>query len=160
MNKLLMALVLVLLGGSAFAQDSFKVYVYSAGTEQTSGFTDRESEKGKGQRNDSVTDLKKALEGKKNIQVVDDPAEARIKIAVDWRSEGWKGNLKFDFNSLAHNEGHPIMVSAHLMVDDYTLPMIGRPRPRHPGWRGAANDVASQVEDWVQLNEQKLARTN
>ena len=109
MNKLVMALVLVLLGGNAFAQNPLKVYVFSAAAagQGASGFIDRESKKSVDQQNDSVGDLQKALEGRKNIELVDDPAEARIKIAVDWRSEGWKGNLRFDFNSVRSNQGNP-----------------------------------------------------
>ena len=137
----------------AFAQNSpVSVYVFSAPSPgESGGFTDRDSEKTFKQRDDSVQDIKKALEGKRNVRVVESAEEARIRVEVASRSS-------FGFNPFAANAGEvPIVIQARLTVDDYSLGIVGRPSPLiRPGWKGAAENVARQIEEWIRMNRDRL----
>ena len=151
-TSLVAVLAISAMARPAFAQNTpVAVHVFSAPSPgESGGFTDRDSEKTFKQRDDSVQDIKKALEGKRNVRVVESADEARIKVEVASRSA-------FSFNVFSGGGDQPIVIQARLMVGDYSLGIIGRPSPMiRPGWKGAAENVARQIEEWIRMNRDRL----
>jgi hypothetical protein len=151
--------VLLLLGVDAFAQNSpVTVYVFATPASNTNpgGFVDRNTEQADrefDQREDSVRNIRKSLEGKKGVKVVDSSKEAQVILEVTWRSAS-----SMKFNPLRPTPDPPLEVQARLSIptSDYSLKIIGRPRI-HVGWRGAAESITHQIEEWVKMNRERLS---
>jgi hypothetical protein len=135
------------------AQDTpVTVYVFSVPSPETpGGFIDKRSESLSERREESAQDLKKALSDKKRVKIVDDPKEARIRVEVAWRS-----SPPSTFNILKPGGDLEIAVRARLVVGEYSLHIVGKPSPIRPGWRGAAENVARQVDEWIKMNQDRL----
>ena len=132
---------------------SVAVYVFTApAPDRSAGFidpvTEREDQAAR-DRADSVADIREALRKKRNIRLVETPEEARLKIEVVGRNDA---TMRFGSNYL------PFILLTHFTVENYSLPMTGTNFAFHPGWKGAAENLSRQIQEWIDKNRARLKR--
>jgi hypothetical protein len=168
-NRVLMfALAIVMMAvmapsGSAQKKSAepVKVFVFTAANE--GGFVDADQK----QRRDSVGDLKKALDRKKDlIQIVTEKEAADVTLEVLGRGYIGTGNSTTTttkgyygvWNSTTSEDSVPT-VHVGLKAGDYvTIIHGGGPdnQIQLAPWRGAAVDAAFKIEKWVKDNHDRL----
>jgi hypothetical protein len=159
------------LSTSASAQEkSIPVYVFTsidapASAVGTSGFLDPQAEKSAQNAadeetrklGDSLQDIKAALSKKRGIRLVENPEDAVIRLQVESRNDFSMNPFSSTYLKNIRGSAQTIVLRTRLTVGEYSQEITGKPIPlRAPGWRGAAEHVARQVENWVERNHIKL----
>ncbi len=143
----------------AMADDNVRVYVFT----QASEFTDKATQ----ERQDSVTDLRKALAERKGLMVVEDDATAQIKVEVLGRGYESRGTTStYATPSPGGAQGVTIddkvvVLRARLVVGTYALDIdsgLTSNMFTSNTWKNKADKLAKQIEKWVRENREKLTQ--
>jgi hypothetical protein len=141
---------------SAWAQD-VRIYVFIKA--DPSGFVDADSK----DRQDTLTDLRKALSKKKGLSVVDDPKAAGVSVEILGRGFEETGGLNVRSPLELGPDLKPnreMTIRSRLLVGDYETPIVAQNSPgalfQSGRWQDLAGKLANQIEKWVKDNRSKL----
>jgi hypothetical protein len=167
----------MVISGSASAQDKpIPIYVFTSinapvSPVGNSGFVDPKAEreqkssadKETQKLTDSLKDIKESIAKKKSFRLVESPEEAIIRLEVVGRSDFRINPFSAQYfkDAMRDVSGPDIIIKTRLTASDYSLEITAKPSPIvRPGWRGAAENIARQVEEWVERNRQRLDDLN
>ncbi len=113
---------------------------------------------------DSAADVRKALQSKRDLQVVESPAEADVVLRIDSRNERKDAGDTHTYANTSKDGKNTTVTSsqdtktvkvmkANLLAGEFQMPMEAEDTV---SWRFAAGNMANQVERWSRENSSRL----
>jgi hypothetical protein len=142
-----LALVATPLSAKDLDRPSVPVFVTSSGA--VDGFTDPNKD-----NRDTMNDLRQSLKGRKRLEVVDHRDAAVIVLTVLGRDRALSMPMGFGI------VGRDVVVKVRFQYRDVDTEMsasaLGGTVGSGGAWRTAASKIASQVDEWIKVNRDKL----
>lgn len=124
-------------------KEPIRLYLFTAPSE----FVDQEFKN----RRDATEDIRRQLQGKSDIQLVEPPAAADVTVEVLRRSRE-----DDDRPSDQKNPSTLMLIKLRLSAGTYSTELTGDSKPSFTQRRSAARDAGNRVLKWVKDNRDRL----